>query len=92
MTYTQVWDAMRNQVHDGMIQRDEDGAFVPFDPDNVDYVEYLWWLDAGNAPNPSPAIPMPPMEKSPPPDIVDVHAQVQDIEARLTALETTLGR
>jgi hypothetical protein len=52
MTYSQVWDAMRNQAHDGMIQRDEDGAFIPFDEANVDYVEYLWWLHEGNAPTP----------------------------------------
>lgn len=37
MTYTQVWDAMQNKVSDRMIQRDEDGAFVPFDDGNVDY-------------------------------------------------------
>jgi hypothetical protein len=50
MTYTQVWDAMRNQVSDQMIQRDEDGAFIPFDPDNVDYQEYMKWLAEGNEP------------------------------------------
>jgi hypothetical protein len=92
MTYTQVWDPMRNQVHDGMIVRDEDGAFVPFDPDNVDYQDYLAWLDEGNTPNPPPAIPTPPMEEPPPPDIREVNAQVQDIDARLTDLETSLGR
>jgi len=92
MTYTQVWDAMQNQVHDGMIQRDEDGAFVPFDPDNRDYQGYLAWLDEGNEPNPPPAIPTPPIEESPPPDIHEVNAQVQDIDARLTDLETIVGR
>jgi hypothetical protein len=92
MTYTQVWDAMRNQVHDGMIQRDEDGAFIPFDEANVDYVDYLWWLYDGNEPNPPPADPTPPMEEPPPLDLVEVHAQVQDIEARLSALEADLGR
>jgi hypothetical protein len=67
MTYTQVWDAMRNQVHDQMIQRDEDGAFIPFDEDNVDYVEYLWWLYDGNQPTPytppdaAPSQPLPPL-------------------------------
>jgi hypothetical protein len=74
------------------IIRDEDGAFIPFDEANVDYVEYLWWLDEGNTPNPPPADPTPPMEEPPPPDIVEVHAQVQDIDARLTDLETSLGR
>jgi hypothetical protein len=55
MTYTQVWDAMNNQPHDSMIQRDEDGAFIPFDPDNRDYQDYLAWLDEGNAPREPPA-------------------------------------
>jgi hypothetical protein len=92
MTYTQVWDHMNNKPHDSMIVRDWDGAFIPFDPDNVDYQDYLAWLDEGNEPNPPPAIPTPPMEEPPPPDIVEVNAQVQDIDARLTTLETTVGR
>ena len=53
MTYSQVWDAMQGQVSDQIVQRDEDGAFVPFDPDNVDYQAYLAWLDEGNAPAPA---------------------------------------
>jgi len=92
MTYTQIWDGINNQVSDQMIQRDEDGAFIPFDPANVDYQEYLAWLDEGNEPAPPPGDPTPPMEEPPPPDIVEVNAQVQDIDARLTALETDLGR
>ena len=52
MTYTQVWDAMNNQVSDSMIVRDEDGAFIPFDEANADYQAYLAWLDEGNEPNP----------------------------------------
>jgi hypothetical protein len=55
MTYTQVWDAIRNQVNDQMIQRDEDGAFVPFDDGNRDYQEYKAWLDEGNEPTPATA-------------------------------------
>jgi hypothetical protein len=34
----------------GIIVRDEDGAFVPADPDNIDYQKYLAWLDEGNQP------------------------------------------
>ena len=43
----------------GTIIRDEDGAFIPTDPDNVDYQEYLAWLDRGNEPTaytPQPAV------------------------------------
>ena len=53
MTYTQVWDPMQNKVNDTMIQRDEDQAFIPFDPANVDYQEYLAWLAEGNEPTPA---------------------------------------
>jgi hypothetical protein len=92
MTYTQVWDHMNNQPHDSMIQRDEDQAFIPFDPDNRDYQDYLAWLDEGNAPNEPPAIPTPPIEQPPPPDINEVAAQVQDIDERLTALEGSMAK
>ena len=34
----------------GVILRKSDMASIPFDPDNVDYQEYLAWLDAGNTP------------------------------------------
>jgi hypothetical protein len=52
MTYTQVWDSMLNKVKVDMIQRDEDGAFIPFDLGNMDYQAYLAWLDDGNEPSP----------------------------------------
>jgi hypothetical protein len=92
MTYSQVWDHTANAPSQNIIVRDEDQAFIPNDPDNVDYQDYLAWLAKGNEPNPPPATPAPPIEEPPPPDINEVHAQVQDIDARLTALETDLGR
>ena len=49
--YTQTLDPTTNQVHEGMIQRDADKAFIPFDPANTDYQEYLAWLDEGNEPS-----------------------------------------
>jgi len=52
MTYTCVWDHMKGQVSDQMIQRDEDQAFIPFDEANVDYQDYLAWLGKGNQPTP----------------------------------------
>ena len=52
MTYTQVWDHMTNDVSQTIIVRDEDGAFIPMDPDNIDCQDYLAWLDQGNQPTP----------------------------------------
>ena len=38
---------------DKIILRKEDNAFIPFDPENVDYQEYLTWLSEGNTPDPA---------------------------------------
>ena len=35
------------------IKRLADNAFIPFDPANTDYQEYLAWLEAGNEPLPA---------------------------------------
>lgn len=33
-----------------MVKRIDDNAFIPFDPANTDYQEYLEWIAAGNTP------------------------------------------
>lgn len=91
MTYRQVWDHMNNQVHDGMIFREKDEAWIPFDEGNRDYREYMAWLEEGNQPKPPQGTPTPPIETEPPPDIVDVNAQVQELDQRLTDLENQVG-
>ena len=36
-----------------LIVRISDNAFIPFDPANTDYQEYLKWLAEGNEPLPA---------------------------------------
>ena len=36
-----------------VVERLSDNAFIPFDPDNTDYQEYLKWLAEGNEPLPA---------------------------------------
>jgi len=42
-----------------IILRLEDGANIPPDPANIDYQQYLSWLDEGNKPEPYVAPPEP---------------------------------
>jgi hypothetical protein len=62
MTYTQIWNSMTNAPSQNIIVRDEDGAFIPMDPDNIDCQAYLAWLDEGN--QPTPATPPPTAKKT----------------------------
>ena len=41
-------------THNDAILRTADNAFIPKDPGNRDYQEYLKWLAEGNTPLPAP--------------------------------------
>jgi hypothetical protein len=46
----------RDGVTTGSIEKtNENGQIwsIPLDPDNIDYQEYLRWLEAGNTPTPA---------------------------------------
>ena len=45
--YKQI-KTLSGDVNQKMIQRLSDNAFIPFDPANTDYQQYLAWLEAGN--------------------------------------------
>jgi hypothetical protein len=50
--YKKVIDLMTgNEL--SMVKRTTDNAFIPFDPANTDYQEYLKWVAEGNEPLPA---------------------------------------
>ena len=50
--YQVCWDPETQEVIPNVIRRTT-GGFIPFDPDNTDYQEYLAWLAEGNEPLPA---------------------------------------
>jgi len=49
-TYRQMREPVSGEIDVHIIQRIEDGAFIPFDEGNYDYREYLAWVADGNTP------------------------------------------
>jgi hypothetical protein len=41
------------QTETGSVIRTTDGACIPFDPANTDYIAYLKWIEEGNVPTPA---------------------------------------
>jgi len=53
MKYQQVFGLDGKTLDGATIKRLADNAFIPFDPANTDYAEYLEWLAEGNEPLPA---------------------------------------
>jgi len=69
-----------------IIIRDVDQAHIPADPANMDYKEYLTWLEEGNTPNPYVAPPEPePVQ----PTLADLQAQLAALTQQINALSKT---
>ena len=51
MVYKLIKDNLTNEI--STVQRLADNAFIPFDPANADYQEYLQWVAEGNTPEPA---------------------------------------
>ena len=47
--YKKVNNLIKNKGIE-IILRTTDNAYIPFDPANTDYQEYLKWLEEGNTP------------------------------------------
>jgi hypothetical protein len=78
------------------IIRDEDGAFIPADPRNLDYQAYLAWLEEGNEPNPIPPKIMPPIVPEPSDKevatiiLTDHEQRIKDLEDQIQYLTTQM--
>jgi hypothetical protein len=53
MSYQEVYCHRSNAVNPAVILRTTDGSWIPTDPANADYQEYLEWVAEGNTPEPA---------------------------------------
>ena len=67
------------------ILRLADNAFIPPDPANTDYAEYLAWVEEGNTPEPAPAPPAPPAPLTPAEKLKAAGLTVEELKALLAS-------
>jgi hypothetical protein len=48
-----MYKILKDKFECDVVKRLSDNAFIPFDPANRDYQEYLAWLAEGNEPLPA---------------------------------------
>jgi hypothetical protein len=88
-------------ANENTVLRVLDSAYIPNDPANRDYQEYLAWLADGNTPDPAPPPPEPPPPaplELPADPTDDMHAttkgyvdsEITAVTARIDAIERTL--
>ena len=65
------------------ILRIADNAWIPLDPANRDYREYLDWVAAGNEPLPAPEPPEPPAALTPEQKLAAAGLTVAELKALL---------
>ena len=53
--YKQIKIAATGEIDTNCIEKTVNGIkyYIPFDPDNTDYQEYLEWIAEGNTPDPA---------------------------------------
>lgn len=59
-----------------------DKALIPFDENNVDYKDYLKWLDAGNTPEPADELKL----------VIDAMPKKSEVEVKIEALESRIKK
>ena len=74
-----------NSQFGSRIQRIQDNAFIPNDPNNCDYQSYQAWVSAGNtAPTIAQTIPAPA-------PVYATESEITNLQTQITALQAKVG-